>query len=296
MRLREGAEKRRLGGKGVIMGNFISTILSLFRPRHEQRQTPPPPKKDETFFLDPTIRQKVEKKLRDQGAIGGSALNAARGFETAYRRVMMDVSVSNTIKSELYTALAQEGGTKTYEKFLLPGQWEWPEFDEWKAIFTKDGKFPYMWNKYSEICMPPFDALALSTVLERLLVKDIKIFLNKAQIDIPLKSKKAALIAVAEQRLNAEIFRELMPEDYNKLKEEYARDVNYGRCATLSHTIRMLGYNLRDFYTNNRLKLFPIKGCPVEANYAKGKGRITEENIPPFFPGDRTGVTFIRRR
>lgn len=278
------------------MGNLISSILNLFRPCHEQRQTLPHPKKDETFFLDPAIRQKAEKRLRNQGVIGGAGLNTARGFETAYRRIMMDIAVSNSIKSELYTALAWEDGTKTYEKFLLPGQWEWPEFDKWKAVFIQNGKFPYMWNKYPEICMPSFDELALPTILERLLVKDIKIFLNKAQIDIPLKSKKADLIAVAEQRLNTEAFRELMPEDYNKLKEEYARHVNYGRCAILSHTIEMLGYHLRDFYTNNKLKLSPIKGCPVEAKYAKGKGRITEENIPPFFPGDRTGVTSIRRR
>ena len=278
------------------MGNLISNILSYFRLRHEQTHTRSPQNTNETFFLDPAIRQKAEKKLRAQGVVGGSSLNTARGFEAAYRRIMMDVAASNTIKSELYTALAQEEGTQTYEKFLLPGQWEWPEFDKWKAVFIQNGKFPYMWSKYPEICMPSFDGLDLPTILERLLVKDIKIFLTKAQIDIPLKSKKADLIAVAEQQLNTEVFRELMPEDYNKLKEEYARRVNYGRCAILSHTIGMLGYNLRDFYTNNKLKLSPIKGCPVEAKYAKGKGRITEENIPPFFPGDRTGVTFMRRR
>lgn len=278
------------------MVNLISTILAYFRPHQEQTHIPAHQKTNEAFFPDPAIRQKAEKSLRDKGIIGGSGLNAARGFETAYQRIMTDVIVSSTIKSELYTALAQEEGTKTYEKFLLPGQWQWPEFDKWKAIFTKNGKFPHMWNRYPEICMPSFDELALPTILERLLVKDIKIFLTKAQIDIPPKSKKANLITVAEQRLSTDVFRELMPEDYNKLKEEYARRVNYGRCAILSHTIEMLGYHLRDFYTNNKLKVSPIKGCPVEANYAKRKGRITEENIPPFFPGDRTGVTFIRRR
>ena len=278
------------------MGNLISTILAYFRPHQEQTHIPAHQKTNEAFFPDPAIRQKAEKSLRDKGIIGGSGLNAARGFETAYQRIMTDVIVSSTIKSELYTALAQEEGTQTYEKFLLPGQWQWPEFDKWKAIFTKNGKFPHMWNRYPEICMPSFDELDLPTILERLLVKDIKIFLTKAQIDIPPKSKKENLIAVAEQRLSTDVFRELMPEDYNKLKEEYARRVNYGRCAILSHTIEMLGYHLRDFYTNNKLKLSPTKGCPVEANYAKGKGRMTEENIPPFFPGDRTGVTFIRRR
>ena len=278
------------------MGNLISTIFSFFRPSHEPRQTQSSPKKEEKFFLDPAIRQKAEKKLRDQGIIGGSGLNAARGFETAYRRVMAGVIVSSTIKAELYTALSQEGGTQTYEKFLLPGQWEWPNFDYWKDIFTKDGKFPYMWSKYPEICAPSFDALDLSTALKRLLVKDIKIFLNRSRIDVPTKSKKADLIDLANKTLNMENFRELMPEEYSRLHEDYARCVNHGRCTILSHSIDMLGYHLRNFYTNNQLKLAPIKGCPVEAKYAKGKGRITEKNIPPFFPGDRTGVTFIRRR
>lgn len=274
---------------------LLSTFLKLLNP-NPQKDVNTSEKISDDFYLDPSIRERDEALLRKEGVIGGSALYRAQGFENAYRRIMKDVITSNSIKSELYTALAQEEGTKTYERFLLPGQWEWPEFDKWKAIFTQHGKFPYMWNQYPEICMPSSDGLNLPTILNRLLVKDIKIFLTKAQIDIPLKSKKADLIAVAEQRLNTDVFRELMPEDYNKLKEEYARRVNYGRCAILSHTIEMLGYHLRDFYTNNKLKLSPIKGCPVEANYAKGKGRITEENIPPFFPGDRTGVTFIRRR
>lgn len=277
------------------MGNLISTILGYFRPHQEQTHRPAHQKTNEAFFPDPAIRQKAEKSLRDEGIIGGSGLNAARGFETAYQRIMTDVIVSSTIKSELYTALAQEEGTQTYEKFLLPGQWEWPEFYKWKAIFTKNGKFPYMWNKYPEICLPPFETLDLPELLERLLVKDIKIFLNRAQLDIPPKTKKIELIALAKEKLSIETFRELMPEEYNELKEDYARRVNHGKCAILSHTIGMLGYHLRDFYTNNRLKLDSIKGCPVEARYAKGKGRITEENIPPFFPGDRTGVIFMRR-
>lgn len=278
------------------MGSLISAFLNLCRSKNEQSSIFSSDAQSNSDFIDSTIRQKAEKSLRDKGVTGGSALNSARGFEAAYRRVMKDIITSNSIKSELYTALAQEAGTKTYEKFLLPGLWEWPEFDNWKDIFTKDGKFPYMWNKFPEICMPSFDELDLSTVLERLLVKDIKIFLNKAQVNIPSKAKKEELISLAEQKLDIQTFREFMPENYNNIKENHAYRVNHGKCSILSHTIAMLGYNLRDFYTNSQLKIDPISGCAVEAKYAKGKGRITEENLPPFFPGDRTGVTFIRRR
>lgn len=247
--------------------------------------------------LDPSVRKNAEKAMRKRGVIGGSALNAPRGFEAAYLRVMTGVEADNRVKANLYVALAHNNSISTYEQFLLPGRWGWPEFDKWKAVFLKDGNFPYMWKKYPELCMADFSELRLGTMLEQTLVKDIKSLLQKFEITIPSKSKKAELIELAEQKISIEMFRETCPDIYEGIKKKFENQVNYGKCAILEHTISMLGYHLRDFYSYSKLKLDVIGNCPVETKYAKDKGEITEHSIPPFFPGDRTGVRFdIRKR
>lgn len=281
------------------MANIITTILLYIRKWLQGRKQPWEPSAEpmgaKNVIVDTSIRAKAEKDMRAQGVIAGSVLQAPRGFETAYLRIMADVEADNSAKANLYTALANGSQTTIYEKFLLPCQWKWPEFEKWKNIFLKDGKFPYMWEKYPEICMRGIEELSFNTILERTYVKDIKEILNKLQIDIPHKIKKVELIKLAVQKIDIKILRENFPDIYENIKNNFEKQVNHGRCAILEHTIVMLGYQLRNFYSYNNLKLYIIKGCPIEAKYAKGKGKITEYNIPPFFPGDRTSVTPVRR-
>ncbi len=279
-------------GFAIIVGGFI-----LFRKwRAGRNETVEPSGGRKSPGIDVSVRANAEKALHDRGVIGGSALNAPRGFETAYSRVMSGVHADNGIKAELYKALAQNQEAKTYEKFLRPGEWEWPEFEEWKKRFLEDGKFPYMWKQYPEICMTDFENFRLSSLLERMRVNEIKELLQKLQIDIPAKSKKADLLELAEREITIKTLQEKCPEVYESVKEDFQNRVNRGKCAILEHTISMLGYHLRDFYTNSRVKIDIIPGCPVEAKYAKGKGKISENNIPPFFPGDRTGTISVRKK
>lgn len=278
------------------MGNLISAILNYCRPHQKQNSILSKNTESEPLFIDPAIRKKAEKAMSEQGFVAGSRLNAPRGFETAYRRIMTGVIVDNAVKSSLYKALAEAPYDKTCEKFLLPGQWQWPEFDKWKSRFLQDGKFPYMWRQYPEICISDFDNFPLRTILEKTSAKALKELFQKLCIEIPPKAKKADLIELAEQKISLKTLCTTYPDFYNESKKVFEEHVNQGKCAILEHTINMLGYHLRDFYTNSRLKLDLIMGCPVEGKYAKGKGRITEDNIPPFFPGDRTGVVLIRQR
>lgn len=288
-------ELNTLLGASFVMGIFLYVRKQLGERKH-LRQQPGERVGAKKLVVDASVRKKTEKAMRKQGVIGGSALNAPRGFEAAYLRIMTEVEADHRVKTDLYVALAHDNSTSTYEQFLLPGQWAWPELDKWKAIFLEDGDFPYMWKKYPELCMADFSELRLGEMLEQTLVKDIKSLLQKLEIAIPPKSKKAELIELADQKISIEMFRETCPDIYDDIKNKFEKRVNHAKCALLGHTITMLGYQLRDFYSYDKLKLDVIGGCPVEAKYAKGKGSITEYNIPPFFPGDRTGVTFIRRR
>lgn len=273
------------------MGNVIAGILMCaviwWFWRRRKKSIPAPTVQ---VPIDPSIRTKAEEVMRKQGFIGGSALNAPRGLEAAYLRIMAGVQADNETKKNLYSAIANNNCVATYENFLLPGQWEWPEFDEWKTIFLKDGDFPYMWKKYPEIFLPDFEELRLGKILDQVLIKDIKIIFKTLNIDTPIRVKKTELIELAEHKITTKMLHEACPDIYGDIKIKFEKSINHGKCAILEHTISMLGYHLRDFYSNNQLKLDIIKGCPVEAKYAKGKGNITEYNIPPFFPGDRTGV------
>lgn len=285
-------EPSSLLGFAIIIGGFF--LFRKWRAGRNQAGTPSERRKNPG--IDASVRANAETALRDRGVIGGSALNAPRGFETAYNRVMAGVHVDSGIKKELYAALAQNQCAGTCEKILLPGQWEWPEFDKWKKIFLNDGKFPYVWKHYPELCITNFENFRLSTMLDRVHVKDIKELFQKLQIEIPPKIKKSELIELANQKITIETIQEKCPDIYMNLKKDFNSRVNRGKCAILEHTITALSYHLRDFYTNGRLKIDIIPGCPVEAKYAKGKGKISEYNIPPFFPGDRSGVQFIRKK
>ncbi|MCH5277487.1 MAG: hypothetical protein J1E80_06580 [Desulfovibrionaceae bacterium] len=281
---------------GILLGLALAIVILLcLRKRFQRRGQLPQPSGDQEKNLgfDTSIRANTEKALRDQGIIGGSRLNAAHGFETAYRRIMAGVQADDGIKADLYAALAQNPSAETCEKFLLSGEWEWPEFDKWKKIFLDDGKFPYMWAKYPEICMMNFEDFQMTAMLERTNMKVIKEIFQNLQIDIPSKIKKYELLEIANKKINIKVLQEKCPDIYINIKNEFNHRVNHGKCVIFAHTIIMLGYHLQDFYTNKQLKIDIIKGCPVEAKYAKGKGKISESNIPPFFPGDRTGVKYI---
>lgn len=285
-------EPSSLLGFAIIIGGFF-----LFRKwRSWRNQAGTPGERGKSLGIDASVRANAEKALRDRGVIGGSVLNAPRGFETAYNRVMAGVQVDSGIKNALYADLAQNQCAETCEKSLRPGQWEWPEFDKWKKVFLDDGKFPYMWKKYPEICMTDFEDFPINTILEHMKVKEIKELLQVFEIDMPPKSKKSYLIELATHKITIKTLQEKCPDIFMNMKKDFNSRVNRGKCVILEHTIIMLGYHLRDFYTNRRLKIDIIPGCPVEAKYAKGKGKISEDNMPPFFPGDRTGVMTVRRK
>lgn len=247
-------------------------------------------------IVDSAVRQNYEKKLKAEGVIGGSALESAHGYEEAFKRVMAEINCPSEIKKDLYAALWANDRGNAAQNFLLPGQWEWPEFEKWKKIFNEKGEYPYMWLKYPEIYMNDFDDLSLFAIYDMLNVKDLKAILNKNGIGHQNRSKKNELINLAVKNIALTTFRENEPETYSKLKDDFNKKVNNGKCAILEHTIVMLGYHLRDFYTNKNVKLNTGISCPVEKKYAKGHGKLTEHNLPPFFPGDRTGVTHGSRR
>lgn len=149
---------------------------------------------------DPSVRERAEREMRSRGVIGGSALQAPRGLETAYRRIMQGIIADEKLKTNLYSAWAADQSVTTIEQFLLPGKWQWTEFDKCKEIFRKDGEFPHMWQKYPELCMEDFGNISLEKALERMLVKDIKLLFERLHIEVPSKSKKGDLIEMAEKK------------------------------------------------------------------------------------------------
>lgn len=275
---------------------WAAVIYWLYRRHKSKRKKAKQAISSDNFFLDPSVREHVEREMLNQGVIAGSALQEPRALEAAYRRVMCGIHTDEKVKNEIYKAWGTDHLITTLEQHLLPGQWQWPEFDKWKEIFVKDGEFPYMWKKYPEICLADFENLPIETIFERMLVKNIKAVFDKFQIQIPIKAKKIDLINLAKKNISLQNFCESCPDFYNELKNEFKTRANKGKCSILMHTISMLSCSLRNFYSCKYLKLSCIADCPVETKYSKGKGRITETNIPPFFPGDRTGVTFISRR
>lgn len=249
-----------------------------------------------SFTPDPSIRMKSEKDMLGQGFYGGSGFYESRGLEAAYHRVMLGVVADMSAKESLYRTWDSSKTSQHSEQFFLPGQWEWPEFDKWKAVFFNDDAFPYMWRKYPEICIENFESMPLIYYWKKMPAMQLKEISHLLGIELPQKIKKQELMELLKQQVTFKSLYESCPELYNELKEGFEVAENKAKCAILEHYIQTLGYHLRDFYTNPKLKLWFVGDCPVEIKYAKGRGAITEENIPPFFPGDRTGVSFIMQR
>lgn len=279
-----------------LLGFLLVLGIGGWYWKRKKTGSPAPSKLPSSQIIDPELRKNYERKLKEEGVIGGSDLQSAHGYEEAFKRIMSGVECASETKKELYPALWSNDGGNVAQNYLLPGQWKWPEFEKWKKIFNEKGVYPYMWQKYPEVYMNDFENLSLAAIYNMLNVKDLKAILDKNGITFQSGIKKAELIDLAVENMELEALQKNESEVYAMLKNEFDNKVNNGKCAILEHTIIMLGYHLRDYYTNKNVKLETGFSCPVEKKYAKGRGKLTEDNLPPFFPGDRTTITYILRK
>ena len=84
-----------------------------------------------------------------------------------------------------------------WDKYFKGRYWQWDEYDEWNAIFTKLGRFPGRFPK-KEVSVPATSTDVLST----LLVSDLKTLCIDNQLSIPPKSKKSDLIELLKSAPN----------------------------------------------------------------------------------------------
>ena len=91
-----------------------------------------------------------------------------------------------------------------------------------------------------------------------------------------------------------------------RTREKTIAEVANKKITLIAHCIFISSVALRDFRNCSEfiespvplyvgIEVSPITGCPVEEKYAKGKKITDEQSLPPFFPGDRTGIRGIRK-
>lgn len=233
-----------------------------------------------------------------------------QAFETVMRQT--DIPLK---KQEEIFAIWQpfEDIKKFYLQFteILPqNDWKWYEFAKWKEIFTKDNIYPYMWKQYPEIYMNaveeyPFINNFNSYSGTYMKVGELKELLNQLNIEIPQKSKRDDLIKLIEDNVTYELLKEKLPDLYEKQKSNFEKRQYQGKIAIFEHYLNSMYVKYRD-WDNCLLERFEYvkelsgkgAGCPIEDKIGaeKEKEKITFENSPPFFPGDRLIAIYRKKK
>lgn len=270
---------------------------------------------------DYTVQKSNQRSSRNSG-LASELLEAPvdPGFrasrkviEEAFGQVMVDVDAPDSAKHRLLPSFveAHRSGDPRREAEAVSTAFEgvqWGEeyFGIWRDRFTKDGAFPYMWQNHADaLCSdaPPQPA-TIDAALQYLLVRDMRDLLFKLDA-MPKegrpRKRQEFVELLCRTGAESEIVEAGMLGYRDKVKDYYARREK-AKCELLAHTIGMRTYSLRDWYSAQRTSRLnenlnfswrALKSdCPVENEYAAKFMANRPDGLPPFFPGDRTGILY----
>lgn len=264
--------------------------------------------------LELANEREEKKKLAERAELIENTFETKnmRYKKQAFEVVMQQTDIPADKQNEIFSAWEPFGNDKKLCQQLmeiLPSDtWKWYEFDKWKEIFTKDGLFPYMWKKYPEMLMNNIEEIPLINNFNShsdvyMKVGEIKALLEKLEIKIPAKAKRNDLLLLLEDNVTYKIIKEKLPKLYESKRVNFIRKQYIGKCYIFIHYLDNMyakhrNWDSSDFFLKHyKRTLSVVSGCPVEKKYATKarKQPITFENSPPFFPGDRTSITYDKR-
>lgn len=243
-------------------------------------------------------------------------------FDTVIKGIEFPQEVINTLRKAVKDHIGYRQSEKIFKETLSTFDWSWPEFDKWKVIFEKLGKWPYMWVKnkaaYEKLKPRPDsieDALKLVRVTElKMLAKKYNINISspkrsehikrakiRKRVEGRKKTKDGERSQLVKKIVEASIsLEQIISSCEERFQEMYAKQRiarRKGMAVILHHTIIMKAHSLgnasekelfsREFSSDVKYEALG-DGCEVEEMYASLYNQGKLKGYPPFFPGDRT--------
>lgn len=227
-------------------------------------------------------------------------------IKEAYEQIINNVQASERFKTTVLDTLIEfeqtGAGSRLYEQCinnnLINEEWNWPEYDNWFAVFKKADQWPFTWNKilYTEPDPAP-DTIKAS--LPYLTVPDIKDFLKKHDLmPKPMPKNRAEWDAVLCEKGNWNQLKPMITGRHEAHKNHYLFKRNKEKLHLLFiYLIHGVYGRLRYYQTQD------VMSDPVSAKIGKIKAQRSDDkltvekdlvekfnngeisNYPPFFPG-----------
>jgi len=222
--------------------------------------------------------------------------------ETVERRAVEEILAGSRIPKSLWPKIAHiasRGGRDCLLPVLGAEDFHWPWFDQWRARFEADTKWPECWECFEDDA-PPYrkvgDVLRVLTAPKlRALARELGIDMGDAKkVDemrvVLVRKVKWDSVARIAAGMNAEAQAKVLKQRIRAKRELLARSI-----ASRAYSLHRHGQIvdlLNDVGPKWTVLLEDIKGCPIAKQLRKGWRFNTADttNLPPFFPGDRTSI------
>lgn len=220
-------------------------------------------------------------------------------YEQVFYEVMADVDgfTSREFDEILQFIMQGKGGymnmahyyKPVFSQFFAGRHWAWVEYDYWERTYAAIGEKPLRFQTGLAIPVDRTIILTVERVLRDLKVSELRELIESQRIDVPKKSKKTDLLALAQSIPN------LHETKVWKEKEEHARTgIGYPLYSLL---MRYIAFKANTTFERNRAKkvgvtefqhMFIEEG---DEQFAALALKRNPQALPPYFPGD---VTMLR--
>ena len=225
----------------------------------------------------------------------------------AFDKVTQSVEVSNEKKEALFNSFqeAHRSGDPRKEndsviEHLSDTDWRWFEYEKWAEIFNQKQQWPYMWLKYKSLiesakAMPE----NVSDSMSYFKINELKSILKERNINLkPVPKTRAALELHFKEIISWEEFKPFVEKRYKEVLEENEDEAGDDLCRLLTHTLTMTIYTLIHYHQgigliqdNPHKYYWRVDGIDlIEKEFAEMFNRGDTTDLPPYFPGDRSGL------
>ncbi|MBI3584014.1 MAG: hypothetical protein HY096_08700 [Nitrospinae bacterium] len=142
---------------------------------------------------------------------------------------------------------------------------------------------------------------SVSNVIGYFKVNELKNFIKERNIKLkPAPKTRAELELRFKEVVSWEDFKPTAIKRYEELIEKEESDKEDNLCRLLSHTLTMTTYSLVRYYQiqellQNSIHRYIIRissaGDLIKDEFAEKYNRGEIKDLPPYFPGDRNGIT-----
>ena len=231
----------------------------------------------------------------------GTSSDSARALRTLLKSVRAPHDVKRALFKEVIASI-EAGKSDVREgvviQHLAGTGWAWPECDDWEHEFKKRGQWPYTWRSLGLDEEIPVKPASVDDAMKELTATEMTDWLWTYAPGLTPRPKKPEEVEQAcRTYLTWEQIRREALARYQKSLLNFRKSQDEGRCRLLAHTLGMTICTHRSCVDMQTVSVWLFQtrpgseDDPIERDFAErfNRGEL-QDQLPPFFPGDRCGL------